>query len=142
MRIKTKIVVYLLPIAIVSFIIFSSCFFFFFERYISDLIYDDLDDICVSQKNILSQIIDDNKIMFEFFSENNNIIANISQYNKNNGSSDLKDLVSMMQNKLQKSSVIKNITLIDLTGKIIASTDKNAFNKGHAKIPINIADTS
>lgn len=142
MRIKTKIVVYLLPIAIVSFIIFSSCFFFFFERYISDLIYDDLDDICVSQKNILSQIIDDNKIMFEFFSENNNIIANISQYNKNNGSSDLKNLVSVMQNKLQKSSVIKNITLIDLTGKIIASTDKNAFEKGHAEIPINIADTS
>lgn len=136
MRIRTKITLSVIPIIVIGLTLLTCFSVYIYQKHLKALVYDDLDDISNAQKYLLLEIIDRVRSDFKELTRNSNLTISLSEYNNNASANALSKINDSLNNELVISESRKTINIVNLSGKIIASTDKLKIGTPYTYFPM------
>jgi diguanylate cyclase (GGDEF)-like protein len=129
MKIKTKFISYLFPVIVLGFILFAGLTLYFVRSNVMKEVKANLVNIASAQQYMIKYFIQDYHDKFNVVSLSRELKSAILDYNKDRSSNNLRILQDILQSKKEQlGKYIKNITLVDNKGIVIASTDKNIIS--------------
>ena len=133
MKIRSKLIVYFLVISLIPLIIIGIFNYISAEQLLKKEILNKLENIATLGEKNIENVIEENLEKIKLISTNLQLKIELDKYNNNIDRN--KSQVSMNNIINPIKSAIKNfddISIRDLTGTIVASTNKSAIGKNHA----------
>ena len=133
MKIRSKLIVYFLVISLIPLIIIGIFNYISAEQLLKKEILNKLENIATLGEKNIENVIEENLEKIKLISTNLQLKIELDKYNNNIDRN--KSQVSMNNIINPIKSAIKNfedISIRDLTGTIVASTNNSAIGKNHA----------
>lgn len=122
MRIRSKLILTYVGLAMVALIAISSINYFYTKQAISEHVHNHLESVASIQKNRLEGIINQNLERLRLVSSRTQLRISFSRYRVDQNSNDKTKLVDILNDALASISDFKVISIVDTDGKIVVST--------------------
>jgi signal transduction histidine kinase len=133
MLITTKLIVVFLTISLIPLFIFASIIYAQTEQQVKKETLSKLDVIATIQKNRVQNMLDQNFERLIMFTNRVQLKVELDQFNKQNSIQSQQFIIELLDSAKSEIKSIKDISILDTNGKVVASTDKAELGSTKSK---------
>lgn len=128
MNIRTKLSITYLTISLLALTIISAFIYFFVKNTLAEDVLSHLESVSFIQANRVDGIIEQNLERLRLVSSRTQLRISLSEYLKNRNKKHLEKLQLIINDALSSISSFSVISILDLSGNVIASTNPDRTN--------------